>query len=250
MKFKLVVMNLVESDRPEESSWPVVLLEIFMPHSIDWPSKIRVEKIYEIQVFIMEIENALKANESNCNEHNEFVESNNDSVQIMSPSDDNASAKSQARNECSESINNENQSSDCEQESQFNESEDCNQQEDGYEIENQFCDSEYECEEVCDNSGDFDCLDEIECYDDFDISEFDTNVAAVAMSSSFHLDNSHNQERICEEIFLSPDEISKLLAREFGKFVSISKDVRILPHSFSSFGQVNSPIFDVERYII
>ena len=46
---------------------------------------------------------------------------------------------------------------------------------------------------------------------------------------------------------MSPDGISNLLACEFDKFVITSKDVCIFPHSFSSFGQVTSPIFDVER---
>ena len=48
MKFKHEVMNLDELDRPEKSSWPKLLLEIFMPHSVDWPAKIRLDKIYEI----------------------------------------------------------------------------------------------------------------------------------------------------------------------------------------------------------
>ena len=37
MKFKSVVMSLDKSFRPEESSWPVFLLEIFTPHSVNWP---------------------------------------------------------------------------------------------------------------------------------------------------------------------------------------------------------------------
>ena len=48
MKFKSVVMNLDEFFRPEESSWLVVLLEFFMPRSVDWPTNIRLDKIYEI----------------------------------------------------------------------------------------------------------------------------------------------------------------------------------------------------------
>ena len=47
---------------------------------------------------------------------------------------------------------------------------------------------------------------------------------------------------------MSPDEILELLVREFEKCVS-SKDVHIPLHSFSSFGQVTSPIFDVEKDI-
>ena len=38
MKFKSIVMNLDGYFRPEESSWPMVLFEVFMPHSVDWPT--------------------------------------------------------------------------------------------------------------------------------------------------------------------------------------------------------------------
>lgn len=78
MKFKHEVMNLAKSDRPEESSWPMVLLEVFMPRSIDWLAKIRVDKIYEIQVFIMKIESTVKANKSNDSECIESIESDNE----------------------------------------------------------------------------------------------------------------------------------------------------------------------------
>lgn len=74
MKFKLVVMNLDGLIRPKESSWPMLLLEVFMPHSVDWLAKSRLDKIFEFQDFIMEIENAFNANESNDNECNECIE--------------------------------------------------------------------------------------------------------------------------------------------------------------------------------
>ena len=60
LKFRSVVMNLDESFRPKEPSWPVVLLEIFMPKSVHWPAKIRLDKIYEIRDFVTEVESALK----------------------------------------------------------------------------------------------------------------------------------------------------------------------------------------------
>ena len=63
MKFKSVVMNLDYYFRPEESSWPMVLLEVFMPHLVDWPTHLRLEKINEFQDFIMKVENDLNANE-------------------------------------------------------------------------------------------------------------------------------------------------------------------------------------------
>ena len=64
MKFKLIVINLDGHIRPEESSWPMVLLEFFMPHSIDWSEKSRLDKIFEFQDLIMEIEGYLNDNES------------------------------------------------------------------------------------------------------------------------------------------------------------------------------------------
>ena len=176
------------------------------------------------------------------------MESDNDSVYIISPNDDDICAESQGSHECNESIDNVDLSSECEEmDSTFNESEEWNQQEDRYEIENQSCDSEYEFEEVCNSSKGSDCYDENECYNDYDISDCCTNVT-TAMSSSCHPDNNHSQERIWEEVFLSPDEISDLLACEFDKYVSTSKDVCIFSHIFSSFSQVTSPIFDGEKY--
>lgn len=47
MKFKSVVMNLDESFRLEKSSWPIVLLEVFMPDSNDWLENSRLEKTIE-----------------------------------------------------------------------------------------------------------------------------------------------------------------------------------------------------------
>ena len=79
----------------------MVLLEDFMPHSVDWSAKSRLEKIIEFQDFIIEIESALNTNESD-DSRNEYAA--NDS-------------------ECNESIE-----SDIEyEESQLYESEDSNQ---------------------------------------------------------------------------------------------------------------------------
>ena len=89
------------------------------------------------------------------------MESDNDSVYSMSPNDDNTCVESQGNNKCNEFINNDNLSSECEEmDSISSESEECDQQEDGYEIENQSCDSEYEFEEVFNNSRSVDCYDE------------------------------------------------------------------------------------------
>lgn len=65
-------MNLDEYFRPKKSSWLVVLLEDFMPHSVDWSAKSRLHNICEIQDFIIEIENALNDNESN-DSRNEYA---------------------------------------------------------------------------------------------------------------------------------------------------------------------------------
>ena len=75
MKFKHDVMNLDEHDRPEKSSWPMLLLEIFMPHSVDWSAESRLDKTCEFQDYIMEYESELKANESNFSECNESIQS-------------------------------------------------------------------------------------------------------------------------------------------------------------------------------
>ena len=229
IKFKFAVSTMPLHSRPKESSFPSVFLDVIAPDSVNWLAPIRLQEILQAERFIRE------------------MQSDNDSVHIMSPNDDTC-AESQSNNKCDESINNDNLSSECEEmDSISSESEECNQHEDGYEIENQSCDSEYEFEEVCDSSRDVDHYDENECYDS-DISDCCSNVTA-STSSSCHPDNSHSQERICEEVFLSPDKISELLACEFDKYISISKDIHILPHSFASFGQVNSPIFDMERDI-
>lgn len=74
IKFKSVVMNLDGHILPKESLWSMVCLEFFMPHSIDWSVKSRLEKVTEIRDFVMEIESALNANESKVNECNEFIE--------------------------------------------------------------------------------------------------------------------------------------------------------------------------------
>ena len=46
---------------------------------------------------------------------------------------------------------------------------------------------------------------------------------------------------------MSPDEISILLTCDFEKYVSTSKDLHIFPYNVSSFSQVTSPMFDVEK---
>lgn len=48
---------------------------------------------------------------------------------------------------------------------------------------------------------------------------------------------------------MSPDEISSLFAHDFEKYVITSKDAHIFPYYVSSFSQVTSPMFDVEKDI-
>ena len=47
MKFKLLLMDLDVSSRPKESSWPHVLLDVFILDSIDWPTHLRLEKVIQ-----------------------------------------------------------------------------------------------------------------------------------------------------------------------------------------------------------
>ena len=70
--------------------------------------------------------------------------------------------------------------------SSFNGLEDCNQhEEERYGIINEFSDSEYEIEEVCNSSRGVDCYDENEYYNDYDILDCCINVVFV-VSSSYH----------------------------------------------------------------
>ena len=128
MKFKSAVMNLDEFFRPDESSWPMVLLEIFMPHSVNWPAKSRLDKICEFQDYIMEYECDLKANESNSSECGEFVESDIE-----------------------------------DEESQFNESEGSNQQSDSMHNVDSSSNNENQEEEICDSSNGLPSSDKCEC---------------------------------------------------------------------------------------
>ena len=66
-------MNLHESYRPEKSSWPMFLLEIFTPHLVHWPEEARSQEIIRFQNIVMEYESVLKTNESNFKECDEFV---------------------------------------------------------------------------------------------------------------------------------------------------------------------------------
>ena len=60
-----------------ESSWPFVLLDVFMSDSIDQVAKSRLENIFEFQDFIMRVENDLSANGSYDNK-NEYAEINSE----------------------------------------------------------------------------------------------------------------------------------------------------------------------------
>ena len=75
VKFKSAVMNLHESCRLEKSSWPMFLLEIFTPHSVDSPKEARSQEIIKFHDIIIGMECELKANESNFSECNESVQS-------------------------------------------------------------------------------------------------------------------------------------------------------------------------------
>lgn len=105
-------MELHVSLRPEETSFPIVFLEVFMPDSVDWPTHLRLKSLLQIEEYIKKMEGDLYKNRSH-------FESCNDEYEC---------AKSQ--NECDESIDSDNLSSNCEdRDSSFSESDDCNQHE-------------------------------------------------------------------------------------------------------------------------
>ena len=105
-KFWRIFLRLLDSIMPAKSSWPILFLDVFMPISDKWSTKLRLEKAMQFHDFITEVENSLNANEPCDNE-------------IGYPKND---------NECDESVDNDITSSECEDEkSQICESEDSNQ---------------------------------------------------------------------------------------------------------------------------
>ena len=85
MKARSVLMDMPISLKLDESSWPIIFLEDFVPNSIDWPTHLRLERVVQIQDFITKIENDLNNvessnNESECaksdNEYNESIGNN------------------------------------------------------------------------------------------------------------------------------------------------------------------------------
>ena len=107
MKARSVLMDLPNSLKIDESSWPIVFLEAFVPDSVNWLAHLRLERVVQIQDFIANIEDNLNDVESSDNEC-ECVESDS---------------------ECNESIGNNVESNEHEDEgSQICESEECNQQ--------------------------------------------------------------------------------------------------------------------------
>lgn len=77
-----------------------------------------------------------------------------------------------------------------------------------------------------------------------------TNESTVVNVSS-HLDNDLIQgEEISNEILLSVDEISDLLAHDFERYANLSKDACILKCYANSCGEVSSPKFDVEEDVV
>lgn len=230
MKFKSVVMNLDEFFRPEESSWPVVLLEVFIPRSVNWPAKIRLDKMCEIKEFIMEVENALKANEFNVSECNESVESDKEY-------EDSQFYRLENSNQQSDSMHN--VESPCYDD-------DC-QEEKKYDNSSNLSSSEYVTmlivkvlskeEDLWDNQNS-------------NFSEYMTNESAV-VNVSRHPDNDISQgEEIRDEFLLSVDEISNLLAHDFERYANQSKDACVLKRYANSYGEVIFPKYDVEKDIV
>ena len=86
------------------------------------------------------------------------------------------------------------------------------------------------------------CEEEEVCYGHgSDFLDYVTNESTIS-SCSIYLDNSHNQgEEVCNEVLLSVDEISDLLALDFERYANLSKDICALPHSAFSCDEVLSP---------
>ena len=77
-------------------------------------------------------------------------------------------------------------------------------------------------------------------------SDYVTNVPTVVNVSS-HPNYDHTQwEQISDEVLLSVDEISELLACDFERYVNSSMDVSSSHFYSFAYGEVSSPKFDVE----
>lgn len=83
--------------RPKESSLPCIFLDVLVPNSVNWPAPIRLQRFFQIERFIEEIEN------SDYRFHD------------MSPNDNNGCDESQSSNEYNESVYKDNPSSECQE---------------------------------------------------------------------------------------------------------------------------------------
>ncbi len=229
IKITSVIKKMPFHYRPKESSLPSVFLDVLVPNLVNWPTPIRLQRFLKIERFIEEMEN------------------DDYRFHVMS-SNDNEYAESQGSNEYNKSVEKDNLFFECEEkDSNASESGNCNQHnEDGYESENKFCYSEYEVEEICNSSKGNDCYYKNECCNNSDFPDCYTNDLPI-VSSSCYPDDNQSWEKICEAVFLSSNEISNFLARDFEKKESVSKDLHIFHHNVSSFSQATSPKFDVER---
>ena len=75
-KFKSTLMELYVSLRPKESSWPIDFLDIFIPNLVNWPSHLRLHKIFHVDSLFKKFENDLN---SQC----ECIESNSESSESI-----------------------------------------------------------------------------------------------------------------------------------------------------------------------
>ena len=75
MSLELVLMNLIVSLRPKDSSWPIILLEVFMLNSINWYQFHVISKRFE------HVKGAMKTMESYLIKEWHWVESLDDEIE-------------------------------------------------------------------------------------------------------------------------------------------------------------------------
>ena len=82
IKFKSTLMKLHISLRPKESSWPIIFLDVFMPHLVNWPTHLRLQKILHVEDLFKKFESDLSRNEfyiKSSNRKSECAKDDNES---------------------------------------------------------------------------------------------------------------------------------------------------------------------------
>ena len=63
VKFKSSLMELYFDLRPKETSWPIVLLDTFMPDLVNWQAHLRVQNIFHVESLFKKFDSDLSINE-------------------------------------------------------------------------------------------------------------------------------------------------------------------------------------------